>query len=83
MFFKKFDYLSPPITLFFKEENIYSSIFSGILSFIAYFLVIIAGIYYALQFINKLNPKVYFFNSYINDAGTFPVTHLQYLILFK
>jgi len=73
MFFKKFDYLSPPITLFFKEENIHSSIFSGILSFIAYALVFIAGIYYILEFINKRNPKAYFFNRYIQDAGTFPV----------
>ena len=73
MFFKKFDYLSPPITLFFKEENIHSSIFSGILSCIAYSLVFIAGIYYALEFINKESPKAYFFNRYINDAGTFPV----------
>ena len=73
MFFKKFDYLSPPITLFFKEENIHSSIFSGILSCIAYSLVFIAGIYYILEFINKRNPKAYFFNKYIQDAGTFPV----------
>ena len=73
MFFKKFDYLSPPITLFFKEENQHSSIFSGILSCIAYVLVFIAGIYYTLDFINKGSPKAYFFNRYIQDAGTFPV----------
>jgi hypothetical protein len=70
---KKLDYLSPPISLFFKEEGQHSSIFSGILSCIAYILVFIAGVYYSLEFINKTNPKAYFFNRYINDAGTFPV----------
>ena len=73
MFIKKLDLLSPPITLFFKEEGQHSSIFSGILSFIAYVLVSIAGVYYFLDFIHKTSPKAYFFNRYINDAGTFPV----------
>ena len=73
MFIKKLDMLSPPITLYFKGENQHSSIFGGILSFIAYTLVFIAGVYYALEFINKENPKAYFFNRYVIDAGTFPV----------
>ena len=73
MFIKKFDLLSPAITLFFKEEGQHSSIFSGVLSFIAYVLVSIAGVYYFLDFIHKTSPKAYFYNRYINDAGTFPV----------
>ena len=73
MFLKKLDMLSPPITLNFKEEGQHSSIFSGILSVIAYVLVFVAGVYYALEFINKESPKAYFFNRYIEDAGTFPV----------
>ena len=73
MFLKKLDMLSPPITLFFKEEGQHSSIFSGILTSIAYILVFVAGVYYALEFINKESPKAYFFNRYIEDAGTFPV----------
>ena len=73
MFLKKLDMLSPPITLYFKEENQHSSIFSGILSCLAYALVLIAGVYYAREFINKESPKAYFFNRYIFDAGTFPV----------
>ena len=73
MFLKKLDMLSPPITLNFKEEGQHSSIFSGILSVIVYVLVFVAGVYYALEFINKESPKAYFFNRYIEDAGTFPV----------
>jgi len=73
MFIKKFDFLSPPITLYFKGENAHSSIISGILSILAYSAVVGFSIYYALQFINRENPVAYFFNRYIEDAGTFPM----------
>ena len=73
MYIKKLDWLSPPITLYFKGENQHASIISAILSFICYILVLIMGVYYALGFIRKENPKAYFFNRYIVDAGYFPV----------
>ncbi len=70
---KKFDLLSPPITLFFKGEPQHPSIPSVILSIISYSLVLVATIYYFLGFINKDSPKAYFFTRYIEDAGYFPV----------
>ena len=73
MFFKKLDMISPPITLYFKGDNIHSSIFSGILTIIAYLIIFICGVYYALEFINKENPTAFFFNRYIEDAGHFPL----------
>ena len=73
MFIKKFDWLSPPITLYFKGENQHASIISAVLSIICYVLVFASGIYYALGFVNKKNPKAYFFNRYVVDAGYFPV----------
>ena len=73
MILKKLDFLSPQITLYFKGEGQHSSIFSAILSIIAYILVFAAGIYYFLEYINRTNPKAYFFNRYIEDAGSFPV----------
>jgi len=73
MFIKKFDFLSPPITLYFKGENAHSSIISGIISIVAYLGIIGFGIYYALQFFNRENPVAYFFNRYIEDAGSFPM----------
>ena len=70
---KKLDFLSPPITLYFKGEDQHHSIASAILSFICYSLVLAATIYYFLGFINKDNPKAYFFTRYVEDAGDFPV----------
>ena len=73
MYIKKFDMLSPPITLYFKGEDQHRSIFSAILSIIVYSLVVAAAIYYFLGFVNKDNPKAYFFTRYIEEAGQFPV----------
>ena len=73
MLFKKFDMISPPITLFFNGDNKHSSIFSGILTILAYLIILIISIYYALEFINKENPTAFFFNKYIEDAGHFPL----------
>ena len=73
MWLKKLDWLSPPITLFYKGEGSHVSIYSGILSIVAYTIVVVATFYYALNFINRQDPKAYFFNRYIEDAGTFPL----------
>ena len=73
MFLKKLDMLSPYITLYFKGEKKHSSRFSGVLSVVAYILIFITGVYYILNFIKKKDPKAYFFNRYVEDAGNFPL----------
>ena len=77
MFLKKLDWISPPITLYFKGEGAHVSIYSGILSIIVYVIIFAATIYYALEFINRESPKAYFFTRYVDDAGTFPVNATQ------
>ncbi len=72
-FIKKFDVISPSITLHYKEESQHTSVFSGLLSMIVFALVFTAEIYYFLSFVERLHPKAYFFNRYIEDAGVFPV----------
>ena len=72
-FIKKFDVISPSITLHYKEESQHTSVFSGLLSMIVFALVFTAEIYYFLSFVERLHPKAYFFNRYIEDAGAFPV----------
>jgi hypothetical protein len=71
MFFRKLDFLSPQITLYYKGEQSHSSILSGILSVIGYSICLLFAFVYAIEFINKENPKVYYYNRYIEDAGEF------------
>ena len=73
MIFKKCDLFSPYITLYFKGEDIHSSIFSGILSIIAYSIIFAFGIYYSLNYVYKINPDIYHYTKYIEDAGIYPL----------
>ena len=70
---KKFDIISPRISLYYKGGNIHSSIFSSILTIIVYSIIFIFGTFYALEFINKKNPTAFFINRFIDDAGIFPL----------
>ena len=58
MFLKKIDFLSPPVTLYRKEELRHSSIFSGILTIITYLIIIILGLNYFSNFISKKNHQL-------------------------
>ena len=71
MFLRKLDFLSPQITLYYKGEQSHSSILSGILSVIGYSICLLFAFVYAIEFINKENPQVYYYNRYIEDAGKF------------
>ena len=73
MIFKKLDYLSPRITLYFKGNSIHPTIFSGILTIITIIIISSFGIIYFIQYINKSDKKIYFFNRYVKDAGIFPL----------
>ena len=73
MIFKKLDYLSPRITLYFKGNSIHPTIFSGILTIITIIIISSFGIVYSIQYINKGDKKIYFFNRYVEDAGIFPL----------
>ena len=73
MYIRKLDFISPPITLYYKRKNTHSSIFGGILTIIIYLICLTFGIFYAIQFFNKSNPQVCYYNRYVEDAGEFPV----------
>ena len=77
MFFRNIDMISPPITIYYKGDSSHSSIFSGILTIIVYSLSIGFGIQYAMRFLYHKNPKVYYYNRYVEDAGVFPVNSSQ------
>ena len=71
MLFKKLDFLSPGVTFYYKGNLSHSSIFSGILSLIVVICLIIVGIYYSLELIERKNPNSYYFQSYVENAGLY------------
>ena len=73
MLFKTFDFLSPPITFYYKGSLSHSSIFSGILSIFSFLLILIAAIYFFLDIIQKQNPTTFYFNSFVTDSEIFPI----------
>jgi hypothetical protein len=75
MIFKKFDFISPEITLYYKGSLSHSSIISGIISLISCSIIILISIYYFLNLIyrERDSPKVANNHQYIEDAGIFPL----------
>ena len=71
MFFRKFDFLSPEICLFYNGQERHSSIFSGILSLFLFIFVLFLIIFLSIDFIYKKNPTAYYYNKYVNDLGVF------------
>ena len=71
MFIRNLDYLSPYVTFYYKGNLSHSSIFSGILSIISITFIIVLAIYYVLDIIQRASPNAFYFNSFIEDAGTF------------
>ena len=73
MVIKKLDVLSPPVTFYYKGVLSHPSIVSGIISIIAFIIIMFFVVYYSLFVIMRKNPKTYYFSSFTNDAGVFPI----------
>ena len=71
MFFKKLDFLSPPITFYHRGYLSHSSIISGIISTVSNILILILAIYYSLEIIQRKNPKILSYTSFVEDSGIF------------
>ena len=67
------DFLSPEITLFFKGRYKHSSILSGVITILSYSVILAFIIICTLDFIDRSNPTIYFFNRYVEDTGAFPL----------
>ena len=73
MVIKKLDVLSPPVTFYYKGVLSHPSIVSGIISIIAFIIIMFFAVYYSLFVIMRKNPKTYYFSSFTNEAGVFPI----------
>ena len=73
MIIQNLDFLSPEITLFFKGRYKHSSILSGVITILSYSLILAFIIIYTLDFIDRSNPTIYFFNRYVEDTGVYPL----------
>jgi len=73
MFLKKWDLLSPPITLYFKGELKHSSIFSAVITIVSYIIEASFAFYYIVEFLKKSNPIIYSYNRYADEKDIFPL----------
>jgi hypothetical protein len=71
MFIKYLDYLSPRVTFYYQGNLSHTSIISGIISIVAIVFLIILSVYFSLDIIQKSNPNTFFFNSFVEDSGTY------------
>ena len=80
MFLKKIDILSPEITLFYKGSLSHSSIISGILTIIAFVIIIFFSACYATELLNRKGsiPNVSTFTLFTEDAGTIPMNSTSF-----
>ena len=73
MFFKKIDFISPEITLFYKGSLSHSSIISGVISFISCSIIVCLSFYCFLGLFDREKdcPTIANNNQYTEDAGIF------------
>ena len=67
---KKIDFLSPNITLYYREEDKHSSILSTFLSVILFGVIIFSMYLLSFDFLYKKNPVAFYYIRYIEDIGT-------------
>ena len=68
MIIKNFDFISPPITLFYHGMESHSSIYTGIISLIILIICIISAIILSLDIFLKRNPSIFYWKKSIEDV---------------
>ena len=68
MIIKNFDFISPPITLFYHGMESHSSIYTGIISLIVLIICLISAIILSLDIFLKRNPSIFYWKKSIEDV---------------
>ena len=70
---KHIDFISPPITLYYKNNLKHTSYFSIFLSILSFMLIVIFTVIFSLDFFLHKNPTAYYYNHYKEDVGIYPL----------
>ena len=71
MFLKSLDVISTSNCIYFRGMKSHPTKFAGMLSILAYGLVVFFLVYFSLDVFKKQNPTSYFYKKFIPDAGYF------------
>ena len=75
MYIRKFDFITPLITLYYKGEDKHSSLFSGFFSIILSIIVSIICIFISFDFLFKQNPTAFYYKIKVKNTGIFKLAH--------
>ena len=78
-FLNKIDFLTPEITLYQQGMLAHSSYISGIFSLLTVIIVILIAISYSIDFLERKNPTAYFFQTFVQDAGEYPINNSSFI----
>ena len=83
MFITKLDWLTPPVTLYYRGELQHSSIASSVISILGYASAITIGLILSIDFFKRSSPTVFAFNKYIEDSGVYPLNSSSLFSYFQ
>ena len=73
IYIRYLDFLSPTVTFYYKGFLSHSSFVSAILSIISFLVIISIAGYFSLELIKRETPTTFYYNSFVDDAGIFPL----------
>ena len=71
MFLDKFDFISPPITLYYFNKERHINPISGCLTLTVYVSILICSLFFFIQFLSKDNPVTFYYNHFQEDVGIY------------
>ena len=86
MIFRKLDYISSPIYLFYKGESSHSSVILGLLTIAIYIVFLVFSFLFLSDFYTRKNTTSYYVSRFVEDAGIYTFnysTFFHYIFLTK